>query len=114
MIVVAGDVSSPAAFYVALGMTVAIPNGLAPSVDIPGTFYLIGGGALPQGKSLGKAIWPGVDLCSDAGSGVGTTEALESFGKAAAAAQAEVFARKLQRSMVGGSGDGAAIKNSGW
>jgi hypothetical protein len=31
------------------------------------------------------------------------TEALDSFGKAAAAAQAEVFARKLRRSMVGGS-----------
>jgi hypothetical protein len=31
------------------------------------------------------------------------TEALDSFGKAAVAAQAEVFARKLRRSMVGKS-----------
>jgi hypothetical protein len=44
MVVVAGDVSSPTAFYVAGGMTVAIPNGLASSVDIPCTFDLIGGG----------------------------------------------------------------------
>ena len=44
MVVVAGYVSCPTAFYVARGMTVAIPDGLAPSVDIPCTFDLIGGG----------------------------------------------------------------------
>jgi hypothetical protein len=77
-------------------MTESIPDRLTPSVDIPYAFDV----ALPHRKLLGKAIWPGIELCSNAGSRVGITEASESFGKAAAAAHAEVFARKLRRSMV--------------
>jgi hypothetical protein len=59
---------------------------------------------------LGKVICPRVELCPDIESNDGTTEASDSFGRAAAAAQAEVFARKLRRSMARCSGDGVARK----
>src|ERR1700692_3067729 len=54
MVVVTGDVSCPTAFDVARGMAVAIPNGLAPSVDIPCTFDLIGGSCASPQKVFGK------------------------------------------------------------